>query len=161
MVVRFTTLYLSMKSVLIKLWFWIPLMSTQGVFNATLCDEVCQWLATGRWFSPGTPVSSTNKTDRHDITEILLKVALKTKSLLPWYRHFYVREQTTLRLKEFFFLNTSRGDRIWDVVIDNKWPLPSSYWLMRLMFVVTISWGIINVIAHPINKHDRLLRTPT
>jgi len=25
-----------------------------------------------------TPVSSTNKTDRHDITEILLKVALNT-----------------------------------------------------------------------------------
>ena len=25
-----------------------------------LCDKVCQWLATGRWFSPGTPVSSTN-----------------------------------------------------------------------------------------------------
>jgi hypothetical protein len=30
------------------------------------------------WFSPGTPVSSTNKTDRHNITEILLKVALNT-----------------------------------------------------------------------------------
>jgi hypothetical protein len=29
-------------------------------------------------FSPGTLVSSTNKTDRHDITEILLKVALNT-----------------------------------------------------------------------------------
>jgi hypothetical protein len=29
-------------------------------------------------FSPGTPVSSTNKTDRHDINEILLKVALNT-----------------------------------------------------------------------------------
>jgi len=29
-------------------------------------------------FSLGTPVSSTNKTDRHDITEILLKVALNT-----------------------------------------------------------------------------------
>ena len=26
------------------------------------------------WFSPGTPVSSTNETERHDITEILLKV---------------------------------------------------------------------------------------
>jgi hypothetical protein len=26
----------------------------------------------------GIPVSSTNKTDRHDITEILLKVALNT-----------------------------------------------------------------------------------
>ena len=29
-------------------------------------------------FSSSTPVSSTNKTDRHDITEILLKVALNT-----------------------------------------------------------------------------------
>ena len=35
-------------------------------------------LVTGQWFSPGTPVSSTNKTDFHDITEILLKVALNT-----------------------------------------------------------------------------------
>ena len=34
------------------------------------------------WFSPGTPVSSTNKTDRNDITEILLKVALNTISLI-------------------------------------------------------------------------------
>jgi hypothetical protein len=28
---------------------------------------VCQWLATGQWFSPGPNVSSTNKTDRHDM----------------------------------------------------------------------------------------------
>jgi hypothetical protein len=34
--------------------------------------------AGGRWFSPGTPVSSTNKTDYHDVTEIVLKVALNT-----------------------------------------------------------------------------------
>jgi len=26
---------------------------------ATLCDKVCQWFATGWWFSPGPPVSST------------------------------------------------------------------------------------------------------
>ena len=32
----------------------------------------------GLWFSPGTLVSSTNKTDRHDITEMLLKVVLNT-----------------------------------------------------------------------------------
>jgi hypothetical protein len=43
-----------------------------------LCDKICQGFATGRWFSPGPPVSSTNKTDCHDITEILLKVALNT-----------------------------------------------------------------------------------
>ena len=45
-------------------------------FDTSLCDKVCQWLAAGRWFSLGTPVSSTNKTDCHDITELLLKVAL-------------------------------------------------------------------------------------
>ena len=28
------------------------------------------------WFSSGTPVSSTNRTDSHDITDILLKVEL-------------------------------------------------------------------------------------
>ena len=35
----------------------------------------------GRWFCPGTLVSSTNKTDRQDIAEILLKMALNTKTL--------------------------------------------------------------------------------
>jgi hypothetical protein len=34
-------------------------------------------LAHGRWFSPGTPASSTTKTGRHDLAEILLKGALK------------------------------------------------------------------------------------
>jgi hypothetical protein len=42
-----------------------PLKLWRGVLDTTLCDKVCQWLATGRWFSP---VSVTNKTDRHDIT---------------------------------------------------------------------------------------------
>jgi hypothetical protein len=40
-------------------------------------------LAAGRWISPGTTVSSINKADRHDITEILLKVALNTITLTP------------------------------------------------------------------------------
>jgi len=33
----------------------------------------------GRWFSPGIPASPTTKTGRHDITDILLKMALNTK----------------------------------------------------------------------------------
>ena len=45
----------------------------------TLCDKACQSLGAGSWFSQDPPVSCTNKTDRHDITEILLKVALNTK----------------------------------------------------------------------------------
>jgi hypothetical protein len=44
--------------------------------DTTLCDKVCQSLAIGLWFSLGTLVSSTNKSDHHDITEILFKVAL-------------------------------------------------------------------------------------
>ena len=49
-----------------------------GVLDTKICDEVCQWLATGQWFSPGTPVSFTNKTYHHDIAELLLKVSLNT-----------------------------------------------------------------------------------
>jgi hypothetical protein len=40
---------------------------------AAASDKVYQLLAHGRWFSPGTPASSTTKTGRHDIAEILLK----------------------------------------------------------------------------------------
>jgi hypothetical protein len=40
-------------------------------------DKVYQLFAHGQWFSPGTPASSTTKTGRHDIAEILMKVALK------------------------------------------------------------------------------------
>ena len=44
---------------------------------AAASDRVYQLLAHGRWFSPGTSASSTTKTGRHDIAEILLKVVLK------------------------------------------------------------------------------------
>ena len=49
--------------------------SSWGVFDTTLCDNVCRWPVAGQWFFP---FSSTNKLDRHDIAEILLKVALST-----------------------------------------------------------------------------------
>ena len=52
---------------------------------AAASDKVYQLLAQGRWFSPGTPASSTTKTGRHDIAEILLEVAFNTKihSFIP------------------------------------------------------------------------------
>ena len=58
----------------LMLWLRISIMAR----CTTLCDKVCLWLSTGQWFSPGPLVSSNNKTDRHYITEILLKVALNT-----------------------------------------------------------------------------------
>ena len=42
---------------------------------AATSDKVYQLLAHDWWFSPGTPASSTTKTGRHDIAEILLKMA--------------------------------------------------------------------------------------
>jgi hypothetical protein len=39
-----------------------------------------QLIAHGRWFSPGTPASSTTKFGRQYIADILLKVALNTKN---------------------------------------------------------------------------------
>jgi len=44
---------------------------------AAASEKVYQLLAHGWWFSLGTPASSTTKTGRHDIAEILLKVALR------------------------------------------------------------------------------------
>ena len=63
----------------LKLWVLIPFLAR--CTRTTLCDSL--WLAIGQWFSPGTctPVSSINTTDRHDITEILLNVALNTITL--------------------------------------------------------------------------------
>ena len=64
-----------------KLWVWTLFMARCTRYIFLLCDKVFQWLATCWWFSPGTPLSSTNKTDRHDVTEILLKVAINTLTL--------------------------------------------------------------------------------
>jgi hypothetical protein len=47
---------------------------------AAASDKVYQLLAHGWWFSPGTSASSTTKTGRHEIAEILLKVGLSTKN---------------------------------------------------------------------------------
>ena len=71
------------------MWVRLPLRAR----CTTLCDQVCQWLTVV--FSG----SSTNKTNRHDITEILLKVApqKQTKSNFGQYPG---------RLRFFVFLET-------------------------------------------------------
>jgi hypothetical protein len=49
-------------------------------------------------FSPGSPISSTNKTDHHDITEILLKVAFSTITL-----KIYINNSECNNRNYFFF----------------------------------------------------------
>jgi hypothetical protein len=55
--------------------------------TAAASDKVYQLLAHGRWFSPSTPAFSTTNTGRHDIAEILLKVALK-------HQHFFLKKKS-------------------------------------------------------------------
>jgi hypothetical protein len=43
-------------------------------------SQAYQLLPHGRWFSPGTPASSTSKFGRRDIAELLLKATLNTKN---------------------------------------------------------------------------------
>jgi hypothetical protein len=115
--------------------------SWEGVFDTTLCDKVYQWLATGRWFSPGTPVSSTNKTDHHDIAEILLKVALNTISPNPkkhdneLARKKYLFKTSKLKfaLKHCFSVIQSQIKHVWFIFLflvflsGHNWVLQNSH----------------------------------
>ena len=69
----------------LMLWFRIPLR--RGVRDTTICDKVSQWLAAGRWFSPSTPLSSTNKTDRHDNWNIV-ETGVKHHNFSPSFDNF-------------------------------------------------------------------------
>ena len=68
----------------------LPLFESRVVLDTTLCDKICERLATVRWFSPCTPVSATNKTDRYDITEVLLNVSLNTITLNLLFLQKYI-----------------------------------------------------------------------
>jgi len=104
-----------------------------GVLDTTLCDKVCQWFATGQWVFLCAPVSSTNKTDRHDITEILLKVALCTITLTSLHFYIYIcwlcmpiitTEVNTCIQISFWYLNIELRFKV-DIVKSNpsirKW----------------------------------------
>jgi hypothetical protein len=49
----------------------------RDVLDTTLCDNVFQKRAMGRWFYPGTPFYSINNTDRHNDFYINNKIILQ------------------------------------------------------------------------------------
>jgi len=83
MVDEFTTTY----AIITKLVSSIPAHSE--VYSMQLYLIKFSVTCADRWFFPGTLVSSTIKTDRHEITEIFLKLTLNTtnpKRISPcWY----------------------------------------------------------------------------
>jgi hypothetical protein len=96
---------------------------------------VIKWLAIGQWFSPGPPVSSTNKTDRHDITEILLKVVLNTT------KHI-IHDITEILLK--VVLNT--------ITLTFTWGYKYYYTLCYtgiLLFEIKLKITVLQTTSHP------------
>jgi hypothetical protein len=82
-------------------------------------DKNYQLLVNGRWFSPGTPTSRTTKVGRHDIAEILLKVALNnnhslhdlfTKPYFLWFLNIFMMF-TYLKLG-MFVSSTDQNDQV-------------------------------------------------
>ena len=90
-------------------------------------DKAYQLLAQGRWFSPGTPASSTTKTGRHDIAENGVKhqkfhpikrgTCLAPLQVEPWltcrYRsrlNFYqYKRKNSTKSKQFFCFDFGLG----------------------------------------------------
>ena len=120
----------------LMLWVRISIRARCSI----LCDKVCQW------FSPGIPVCSTNKTDRHAINEILLKIALniiKSKQTLT------TENSEKIMRKEIDNLNTGRNrlmcysslfewNLTWIRVCSNQQP---RYWyILHFSTCILCSW---------------------
>ena len=70
---------------------------------AAASDKVYQLLAQGRWFSQGTPASSTTKTGRHDIAESGIKHQ-NSNSCVWLQKTFYLR--WCHRLEDYFMISS-------------------------------------------------------
>jgi hypothetical protein len=70
------------------------------------------------WFSQGPSISSTNKTDYHDIIEILLKVALNTI------------KQTNKQTKHIVNMNQQ--------LLRELWPFPDIYMVELILRTIYI-----------------------
>ena len=88
-------------------------------------------LAQGRWFSLGTPASSTTKTGRHDRAEILLKVALSTKnSNSNSFKHIFVILDHATRVSKRIH------DNVVSFLRDNWFVL----WLLVVLEIKALTW---------------------
>ena len=108
------------SSTLCIVYIYLSLGSWRGVLDTSLCDKVCHWLPAGRWFSLGSPVSSTKKTDSHDITEILLKVALNTITLSPTLIPLFLPLTLSMLHKTLFSYHWLHGILLVDGACDIK-----------------------------------------
>ena len=129
---------------------WVRIPLGQGVLlNTTLCDTVCQWLAAGgRFLRFPPPIKLTGH--RHNITEILLKVALNTITLTLYnilYIHCTIKSfcrfisSPPLNLDFFIILAThSSVVGSWTCVNKDSW--------VYNMLLISIKTKINSIQAH-------------
>jgi hypothetical protein len=110
----------------LMLLVWIPLW----VRCTILCDKVCQWLASDWWFSPGIPVSSTNKTDLHNNWNIVESAVEHHKTIkLNMYKTLYNNEMayffdTAICLSNFSEIKSACViflEKVWTKTKLNNW----------------------------------------
>ena len=76
-----------------SLIFWVQILPMARCARYSFMWSSLSVTCACRWLSPGAHISFINKTNRHDIAEILLKVALNTITLTQIYH-------TVLSMKE-------------------------------------------------------------
>ena len=144
-------LQIPVQSVLIPLTLWVRIQLRWGVLHTTLYDKACQWLVICRRFSPGTPVSSTNKTDRHDIAEMLLQVALNSillllllSNLLGWT--LIIKLTVYLQSSNFILLWTINAIIVWNIksIFDNHFFLLIGI-MACMYYCLDISWKKLKI----------------
>ena len=92
--------------------------SWQSVFDTTLYDKVCHSLTTGRWFSSGTPVSFSNKTNRHDITDI--NPPTHSNKVTKCYNFFFTLYNINCIADIFDIYWTLQNSRIFELFVNNQ-----------------------------------------
>ena len=122
------------------LMLWVRLPLKWGVLNTILCVKICHGLAIGWWFSLGATFSSSNKTDSRDMTEILLKVALHTKTITHPFSEFVFCRLTFKYIVYVMFIV------IYSVVI-----LKTSIFVWYAIFS-DVNWYIAIVISDPVQS---------
>ena len=125
-----------------------------GLLDTTLCDKVCQW------FSPSNPVCSLNKTDLHDIAEILSTVASNTMNLnqsetwpfllySPW---FFFLVNITFSMLDLYHVMLTIIHEYYSLHLILSYPKLVILWIPpRCIFIVSGIDLCLNFISESIN----------